>query len=144
MSLRARPRGFTLVSAIFLMVVLVVLSVSLVTMSSVAHTTSAQQIQSVRGNYAARAGVEWAVNQAGVAGAGACPATTFTPGGALSSFTVTVTCSSSTHTVPQNSGGALYDQRFFVFDVTATAGTYGGPDYVLRKAQAKVLGALPS
>jgi MSHA biogenesis protein MshP len=130
-----RSAGFTLVSAIFLMVVLVVLSVSLVTLSSVQHTTAAQQLQTSRATYAARTGVEWAVQKA----QGGCPAgpTTLTPGGTLSGFTVSVTCTATDHTLP---GGT---QQYYVVDVTATAGTYGGPDYVSRRIQSKVLGPPP-
>jgi MSHA biogenesis protein MshP len=128
-------RGFTLVSAIFLMVVLVILSVSLVTMSSVQHMTAAQQLQTVRATYAARTGVEWAVQQALTN----CPVgpTTLAPGGTLSGFTVNVTCTETDHTLPNGT------QKYYVVAVTATAGTYGGPDYVSRSIETKVLGPVP-
>lgn len=129
-----KERGFTLVSAIFLMVVLVTLGVSLVTLSSVAHTTSAQQIQTVRAGYAARTGIEWAAKQAR---SGVCASTTFTPGGTLSGFTVNVTCTATNHVLPTGT------QSYFVVNVSATAGNYGGPDFVLRKAQVKLLGPAP-
>lgn len=121
-------RGFTLVSAIFLMVVLVILGAALVTISAVQHTTSAQALQAVRANYAARLGVEWAVAQSG------CPAGTLTPGGGLSGFTVTVTCATSSHAT----GGAT-PQSYYIVDVTATGGSYGSVDFAQRKQQAKVL-----
>lgn len=127
-----RARGFTLVSAVFLTVVLVALGVSLMTLSSVQHTTSAQQVQAARAGYAVRAGIEWAVAQA--ATPAGCPAgpTSFTPGGSLHSFTVTVTCAQATHDV----AGAA--QPYYVVDVTAQSGAYGSPDYVQRRGQAKV------
>ena len=134
--------GFTLVSAIFVMVVLAVLSVSLVTISSVAHTTSAQHIQSVRANYAVRTGIEWATARA----ATGCPAgtTSFTPGGTLAGFTVKVTCTQTSHVLPTvNVALASATQLYYVADVTATSGAYGGTDYVLRKAQSKILGPVP-
>jgi MSHA biogenesis protein MshP len=134
--------GFTLVSAIFLMVVLVVLGVSLVTISSVAHTTTAQQLQSVRAHYAVRAGIEWAAARA----ATGCPPgpTTFSPGGTLSGFTVSVSCTQTSHPLPTVTVAlARPTQLYYVADITATAGAYGGTDYVLRKGQTKILGPVP-
>jgi MSHA biogenesis protein MshP len=127
-------RGFTLVSAVFLMVVLVVLGVSLVSLSAVQHTTSAQQVQTARAAYAVRAGIEWAIGR--TASGGDCPVgpTSFTPGGMLGTFTVSVTCTRSDHDV----GSTLLE--YYTVDVTATSGTYGSPDYVQRRGQAKVYG----
>lgn len=130
-------RGFTLVSAIFLMVVLAILGVSLVTLASVQHTTSAQALQSARAQHAVRAGIEWAVARAMVVPAG-CPigTTELAPGGALSEFKVAVTCARTEHTLADG------NQTYYVVDVVATSGRYGGPDYVLRRAQTKVLGPI--
>lgn len=132
-----RSRGFTLISAIFLMVVLALLSASLVTLSSVQHTTAAQQLQGVRAMYAARLGAEWALAQAGTPGG--CPAgpTALTPGGALSGFNVSVRCARTLHTLP---GGT---QEYYVVDVAASSGAYGSTDFVSRRLQAKVLGPIP-
>jgi MSHA biogenesis protein MshP len=130
-----RAAGFTLISAIFLMVVLAILGTSLVTLSSVQHATSAQQLQTVRASYAARAGVEWAAKQAE---AGSCIGGTVTPGGALAGFTVTVACSVTNHDL-----GAPLPQQYGLVTVTAQAGVYGSADYVTRRVQAKVLGTGP-
>ena len=137
-----RARGFTLVSAIFLMVVLVILGVSLVTISSVEHTSAAQQLQAMRATYAARAGAEWAAAKANGPPPNNCAAwpspATLNPGGALSGFTVTVTCtSSSTHLL-----GAT-PQTYYVADIVAQSGTYGSVDFAQRRVQTKVLGAPP-
>lgn len=130
-----RAAGFTLISAVFLMLVLVVLGVALVSMSAVQHTTSAQQVQTARAGYAVRAGIEWAIAQANTPAG--CPAgpTTFTLGGMLSSFTVSVSCNLTTHAI----GGGV--QKYYVVDVTAQSGAYGSPDFVQRRGQAKVLGS---
>jgi MSHA biogenesis protein MshP len=139
-----RARGFTLVSAIFLMVVLVLLAASLVTLSSVQHATALQQLQMARAQYAARAGVEWAVRAANdpVAFPGGCPAgpTALAPPG-LPGFSVEVSCSATTHTLATAAGPA--DQAYYRVDVVARSGVYGGPDYVRRRVQAKVLGPAP-
>jgi MSHA biogenesis protein MshP len=133
----ARARGFSLVSAIFLMVVLVILGVSLVTISSVQQTTSAQLLQATRAQYAARAGAEWAAAQA--ASGTWCPGpgtetTTFTLPAPLDGFTAAVECTRATHTLD----GAT--RQVFVVTVTVTAGAWGSPDYVRRVLRTKVLG----
>lgn len=127
--------GFTLVSAVFLTVVLVALGASLVSISAVQQTTSAQQLQTVRANYAARAGLEWAI---GKVGAGTCAGTTSLPagtlGGQLASFAVTIQCTQSDHDIEGVS------KSFYTVDVTVQSGNYGSPDFVLRRVQAKVGG----
>ena len=127
-----RSRGFTLVSAIFLMVVLVILGASLVTLGSVQHITTAQQLQSVRAYYAAKAGAEWAAKRAG--SAGDCTAA---PTFVLDNFSLAVSCTSANHDL----NGAL--TPYYVVSVTATSGSYGGTDYVSRRVQAKILGNGP-
>ena len=128
-------RGFSLVSAIFLLVVLVILGASLVTISSIQHTTTAQLMQVARANYAARAGAEWAATQAGTGGWCAAPTTaSFALPAPLDGFTVEVACARTDHAL---SASTL---QYFVVDVTATSGNYGGLDYVRRKLRTKVTG----
>ena len=57
-------------------------------------------------------------------------------------FTVTVTCTGSSHSVPAVTAGLgpTSSQAYYVVDITATAGVYGGPDYVSRHLQTKILG----
>jgi MSHA biogenesis protein MshP len=89
-------KGFTMVSAIFLLVVLAGLGAAMVTISSTQHTSSALDIQGVRAYQAARAGIEWGVHR--VVNASACFASSssFVPQATtLADFTVTVTCTSS-------------------------------------------------
>lgn len=133
-----RSGGFSLVSAMFLMVVLVILGVSLVTISSVQHTTTAQQLQVARANYAARVGAEWAAFQAGTGLWCAAPTEiTFALPAPLDRFNVTVACSRADHAVGTGT------QQYFVVDVTATSGLYGGPDFVRRRLRTKMLGPVP-
>ena len=130
-----RPAGFALVSALFLIVVLSVLGGFLVNLVAVQHATPSMRIQSARADYAARAGLGWAVNRA--TGAGACPASTSfaLAGGAFAGFTVTVRCSATLHDL---SGTAT---PYYGIDVAAQSGTYGSPDFVARSLQAKVGGS---
>lgn len=130
--------GFSLVSAIFLMVVLVILGVSLVTISSVQQTTTAQLLQVARANYVARAGAEWAASQAGGGAWCAAPtATSFTMPAPVSGFKLDISCARSDHTLDATT------LQYFVVDVTASSGAYGSPDFVRRRLRTKVLGPLP-
>lgn len=130
-----RARGFSLVSAIFLMVVLVILGVSLVTISSVQHTTAAQLLQAARATYAARAGAEWVAAQgAGWCAAGPYPmVSSFVLPAPMSGFTISVSCTRTSHTFDGTT------RQYFVVDVTATSGVYGSVDYVRRQLRTKVL-----
>jgi MSHA biogenesis protein MshP len=100
-------RGFTVISAIFILVVLAALGAFIMSISSNQQIGSALDIQGVRAYQAARSGLEWGmfrVNSTPAYNFGytspnpntrACPASpsNFTPTApTLSGFTVTVTC----------------------------------------------------
>lgn len=91
-----RQRGFSLITAIFLLVVLAGLAVAMVSMSVSQQTASALDVQGVRAMQAARAGIEWGVHrQLRPAQAVNCFADTsfaLPAGDTLSSFTVSVQC----------------------------------------------------
>lgn len=88
-----RMRGFSLVSAIFLLVVLAALGAAIVTVSTVQHQSSALDIQGVRAYQAARAGIEWGLFRRLQAGACVGSTNIALPGGtSLAGFSVTVTC----------------------------------------------------
>ena len=97
-----RMRGFSLVTAIFLLVVLAGLAVAMVSITTVQSTQSAMDVQGVRAEQAARAGLEWGLRQqiaAGLsAGAPCIAATAFAlpAGTTLSSFVVSVQCATVT------------------------------------------------
>jgi MSHA biogenesis protein MshP len=96
-----REGGFTLVSVVFILVVLAALGAGLATVSQRQHMGSASDLETARAMQAARAGLEWAVfqvlrNPAPPGAAPACPASvSFVPAG-LGGFTVTVSCTRST------------------------------------------------
>jgi MSHA biogenesis protein MshP len=100
---RHTRRGFTLISAIFIVVVLAALGTAIAAISQRQHLGTATELQHARALQAARAGLEWAAFQvlrspAPPAPAPACPApVSFVPAD-LGGFTVTVSCASSTGT----------------------------------------------
>jgi len=121
-------RGFSIITAIFLLVVLAFLGVAMVTFSTSQHQSSAMDVMGSRAYQAARAGVEWAaygvVNASSVAGVPwpeCATGKTFLQndlGGTLAPFTVAVTCASSSVTG---------DSINYVYSVSASAVTGGSP-----------------
>ncbi|CAD5370281.1 Agglutinin biogenesis protein MshP [Rubrivivax sp. A210] len=93
----AAARGFTLISALFLVVVLAALGAALASISLRQHLGSAAEIETARALQAARAGLEWAAfqvlrNPAPPAAAPACFAATSFALAAFPGFTITVSC----------------------------------------------------
>ena len=129
-----RQRGFALVAAIFLIVVLASLGTYIVRISGMQHQTVNVTLLGSRAFQAARVGVEWAAFQA--LDSAACTTTTLTlTEGGLDGFDVDVTCTSSSHTETGNT------YNIFNIDVEARAGVYGNPDYVSRRMQASLTDA---
>lgn len=129
-----RQQGFSLISALFLIVVLAALG-SFAVRSSVAqqHTVSIG-LQGNRALQAARAGVEWAAWRALSASTCANGALNLNEA-ALNGFRVTVTCTPTDHA----EGGSTY--QVYAVDSFAQYGTYGTPDYVSRRVQASFTNA---
>lgn len=136
-----RQGGFSLVAAIFILVILALLGAFMLTMSVIERSTSSYAVQGARAYQAALSGIEWGVRQA-LTGS-SCPAspTTFplTATG-LNGFSVTVQCTSSDHVEPQSDPGTF---KVYVLTSTAATGTYGQPDYFSRSAQATITGGNP-
>jgi MSHA biogenesis protein MshP len=88
---KVRAAGFSIVTAIFLVVVLASLAVAVTSLSTTQQTGSALDLLGSRAYEAARSGVEYGVYQQQINNS--CAATrSFVPGGSLASFTVTVQC----------------------------------------------------
>ena len=105
---RAPQKGFLVIAAVFLLVVLAGLVAYLTTVSTTSQAASAADFNSARAYQAARAGAEWAVYLVLRSSGGAgtlktdCEAgsttKTLSPGSTLSAFTVSVACSSAPYT----------------------------------------------
>jgi MSHA biogenesis protein MshP len=127
--------GFSLVSAIFLLVVLAGLGAFAVRLNTLQQQTVTAGLRAAQAFEAARTGAAWGAYRA--LNAGLCaPGTLNLTEGATAGFRVSVQCTQSVHT----EGTATV--RVFVFTVRAEAGAYGGPDYVSRRLQAKVTDAV--
>lgn len=119
-------RGFSLVTAIFLLVVLSALGAMMVTFFTAQQQSSAVDVLGSRAYQAARAGVEWAafgVSQTASGVWGGCPTGTSFPtntlGGVLAPFSVTVTC-------PNPVSAVEGVNTIWVYDITAAASGVNG------------------
>lgn len=144
----ARPYGFTMVSAIFLLVILAVLGAFMLNFSAVQHTTAATDLEGSRAYQAARAGIEWAAFQtldpAGTSVVAptnpawpnfpGCPAGPFPVAGFagtnLAGFNVVVGCALSDHVE-----GSM---RVRVYQLTSTASGGAGSYAVTRVINSSV------
>ncbi|MDO9365876.1 MAG: hypothetical protein Q7T58_06020 [Methylotenera sp.] len=119
-------RGFAIIAAIFLLVVLAALGAFMVTFSNTQHLTSAQDVQGSRAYWAARAGLDW-----GIAGTTAtCPASPTTL--SVNSFSVVVTCELKTY--PEAS------TTISIYNVTSVAstGSVGSLSFIERSVSASI------
>jgi MSHA biogenesis protein MshP len=133
---RKPQRGVSLITAIFLIVVLAVLGVAILLVASFQHGSSAIDVQGARLYQAARAGVEWGMFQVmdpantvgGPVALPGCFATaTFSPAGTFSGASTTVSCAVTSTTE--------LDRNVNVYLITSTAklGPVGTPNYVERQ-----------
>jgi MSHA biogenesis protein MshP len=121
-----RARGFSIVTAIFLLVVLSLLGAFIVSVTGLQQSSLQLDVQGVRAYQAARAGIEWGAyqvldpnNSIGTPVLPVCPASpTNLSGlaGSLSPFTVTVTCS-ATINAPTTEG----NRNIGAYQIIATA-----------------------
>lgn len=122
-------RGFSLVAAIFLIVVLGFLGLMMVTVSQMERETATAAVQGARAYHAARSGLEWGIFQAIAVVPSSCvgapPFPLAAPG--LNGFSVTVGCTSTLH---RERGPPNYE--VFTINSTATFGNFGSPDFVSR------------
>ncbi len=138
-------RGFALVSAIFLLVVLAALGAYMLVFSSVQHSTSAQDVNGSRAYQAARAGMEWGVYQVlrnpGFVCGGTTPLDALP--GSLAGFAVNVACISEQAiegAVVDETTGVVVPNKVTLYRLTSTAstGVSGSGNYVERRLQALV------
>jgi MSHA biogenesis protein MshP len=139
MKQRMEISGFSLVTALFLIVVLAVLAGYMINLRGVQQSTVVMSVQGARGLQAARAGLEYGAFRALIAGScNASETITFgTAEPALEPFSVALTCSQSAHTED------VTTINFYELTATATSGNYAvgsnaNPDYVSRRLRITV------
>ena len=130
--IKVRQSGFTLVTALFLLIVVSLLSVYLINFRNVQQSTVVFGQQGARAMQAAHTGIEWGIYESVVNGICVLNPPFTASGTALSAYNISVTCSSSVHT----EGTVLVTTYRLTSE--AQTGTYGTLDYVYRSMQATV------
>ncbi|MBI1965846.1 MAG: agglutinin biogenesis protein MshP [Betaproteobacteria bacterium] len=140
-----RQRGFSIVTAVFLVVVLALLGAFIVSVTGLQQKSAQIDVQGVRAYQAARAGIEWAAFQILTPSGStppACPAASTDIGtlaGSLSAFTVTVACTVTADTTEGNRNVKTYSlvatacNEPVVSSCLATGNPSPSPNYVDRQ-----------
>jgi len=138
-------RGFSLVSAIFLLVVMAGLGAAMVTFSNSQNQNLAMDVLGSRAYQAAEAGIEWAAfniaSSPGAAGANAFgPVAGNALGGNLATFNVTVsyTAASQVDDTTWPPSGVTGPVWTYYITASAVNGTAGSANYVERVVNAKM------
>jgi MSHA biogenesis protein MshP len=134
-------RGFSLVSAIFLLVVLAGLGAAMATFSTSQNRNLAMDVLGARAYQAAQAGVEWAAFNIASSPGVALPAQALGAlGGDLGDFAVTVAYTAASSPASTDEGTDVVGGYVWSYDITASAvyGTTGTAGYVERVIKAKI------
>lgn len=139
----SRQRGFSLISAIFLLVVIAALGAFAVTLSTTQQQGAALDVLGARAYHAARAGIDWGAYQilpnsavpggfAEVCRTGAASQVVAPLPNTLAGFAVNVGCTSTAH----SEAGATV--TVYQLTSTATQGAAATPDFVERQITATI------
>ena len=131
---RLAHQGFSLVPALFLIIVLSVLGAIAVRMSVVQSQTVVLNMQATRAYEAARSALEQASYAAVINDSCGASSISFTEGG-LAGFTANLSCSSTSHDEGQ------VTITVYTIEAFAWSGAYGQPDYVSRRLRSTVTDA---
>lgn len=142
-----RQNGFTMISAIFILVVLGALGAFIVNISTIQQITSAQDLLGAKAYQAARAGIEWGIYQVldptnvsvVVPTNASWPNMPPCPGNPtslmLEGFIVSVTCTIS---MTYNENGSARSIVIYSIGATAISGKPGSQGYIERQLQATI------
>ena len=141
-SYKKLQRGFSAIMAVVLIVLLALIGAYMATLTTVSSINTTVSAGTMQAWFAARSGIEWAVQQIIVAAPGACiasPTTINLTGGSTSGFTVVLTCALSPSAPFTEAGLGTYN----VYELTsrATRGNPGDIVYVARQINLSVTDA---
>ncbi len=128
-----KQQGFSIVMAIFILVVLSLLGAYMVKLSGVQNATSTYAIQGARAYQAARAGAEWSVARI-VAGGNCANVIAASPLSftGLEGFSVSLTCSNTIYSE------GLDNINVYKINSISTFATYSSPDYISRSVEISI------
>ncbi len=136
---RKCQRGFSAIMAVILIVLLALIGGYMATLTSVGSINTTVSAGTMQAWFAARSGVEWAVQQIIVAAPGVCigsPTTINLSGGNTSGYRVVLTCAVTPFT---ESGIGTYN--VYALTSRATRGNPGEPAYVSRQVNVSITDA---
>jgi MSHA biogenesis protein MshP len=134
---RIRSAGMALISAIFLIVVLIGVGVAMMNLSNAEHDTASKAILAAKAYYGAKAGVDWGIQQAFAAGS--CVGSTINlTTGSLNGVTVTVTCAAAQQGASTCGLTGTSPCQTYYLTSQATTGTIGTLSYAERRIEATV------
>lgn len=139
-----REAGFSLIAAVFLIVVLAALGAFAVRVAMSQYQSEDLHLLQARAQAAAEAGIEYGANLALQHVPPTCLGGKTLPlsQGALKGFVVTVTCNATTHQIYSSTPPAgLRPYTVYGLAARASYGTYGKPDYVARSVTRNVTNA---
>jgi Tfp pilus assembly protein PilX len=140
-SIRIRQRGVSLIAAVFLITALAALTAGVVLLTGAQHGATTLAYQQMLAYQGAQAGAEWAAfteQSGGQDDACDTNGASFTLSeGSLAGVDVAVACTVKEVSERPPVAGTYYD--IYTLTVTATIGTYGGPDYAQRTVVRRII-----
>jgi len=138
-----RQKGFSLVSAIFIIVVLAALAGYMLSIGGANRVSTTAALQGARAYQAARSGISWAAYMVTRAADQATarnnctnvvnPANFTLTATGLNGFTVSLDCSFTEHNQQGNDNVTVYR-----LTAVANSGSYGDPEFVQRRISATI------
>ena len=144
MTKHRRERGFGVIAAIVVLVILSALAAALVRFGVAAQTTAAQAVLAAQASLTARAGIEWGLYQAFKGSWTSCSnASSTLPQAVGQNFRVTVSCDSRSYNEGESVPGTPRTVRIYTIDAVACNAATSCPDntrattpgYVERRRQ---------
>jgi len=130
-----KQKGFTIVMAIFILIVLALLGGYMAKLTGVQHATSLSVLQGMRAYQAVKAGVEWGVYQ--VVNGSCVASSAVTLPSNMHGFSINVTCSNqgTVYNEGDLNSNTVDDDDFYVYLITSTAsfGSFSDSDYIYRQ-----------
>jgi MSHA biogenesis protein MshP len=141
---RKYQRGFSAIMAVILIVLLALMGGYMATLTSVGSVNTTVSAGTMQAWFAARSGIEWAVQRIIVTAPGACittPTTINLTGGNTNGFTVVLTCAEQPVLPAQFNESGIGMYNVFAITSRATRGSPGGPAYVSRQVNISITDA---
>ena len=134
---RNAQRGFVIIAAIFLLVAIAAIGGFMLTIGALSNTASGLDVEGAKAYQAARAGIEWGVFQK-LRNSTCSGTTSFTPGGTLSAYSVTVTSAAMPYSEITASTGSVCSIVSTACNRSGSCPGTPGDNYVERQLEVTV------